>query len=94
MEGTHMAVRTDIAGIKHPRQADAHSAQPSQQTSKGRKATPFHDELPLLRREQLMARATPGPAARPPRPKRVRAGVPVQGRKKPPSQMHIRRDGG
>jgi hypothetical protein len=88
-----MAVRTDIVGIKRRRQADAPSAQPSQQASKGR-ATPFQDELPLLRRERLLARARLGPAAEPHRPKIPRTVAPVHGRKKPPSQMHIKRDGG
>jgi hypothetical protein len=88
-----MAVRTDIVGIKRRRQADAHGAQPSQQASKGR-ATPFQDEIPLLRRERLLARARLGPAADPPRPKIPRTVAPVHGRKKPPSQMHLKRDGG
>jgi hypothetical protein len=88
-----MAVRTDIVGIKNPRQASAHAAQPSQQASKG-KLTPFRDELPLLRRERLLARARLGPAAEPHLPKIPRAEAPVRGRKKPPSQMHIKRQGG
>jgi hypothetical protein len=88
-----MAVRTDTVGIKRRRQADATSAQPSQQASKG-KVTPFQDELPLLRRERLLARARLGPAAEPHHPKIPRTVAPVHGRKKPPSQMHIKRDGG
>jgi hypothetical protein len=88
-----MAVRTDIVGIKKPRQASARTAQPSQQTSKG-KLTPFQDELPLLRRERLLARARLGPAAEPHQPKIPRTVAPVRGRKKPPSQMHIKRTGG
>lgn len=88
-----MAVRTDTVGIKHLRQADAHTAQPSQHPSKGR-ALPFRDELPLLNRERLLARGRLGPAATPPKPKRAHTEAPVRGRKKPPSQMHLKRDGG
>ncbi len=88
-----MAVRTDIVGIKRRRQGDAPSAQPSQQASKGR-AIPFQDEIPLLRRERLLARARLGPAAEPHLPKIPRTVAPVRGRKKPPSQMHIKREGG
>ncbi|HYO56884.1 hypothetical protein [Archangium sp.] len=88
-----MAVRTDTVGIKNRRQADAHATQPGQQTSKG-KPIPFRDELPLLRRERLLARARLGPASEPRLPKIPHAEVPVRGRKKPPSQMHIKRSGG
>jgi hypothetical protein len=89
-----MAVRTDTVGIKNRRQAEVRAAQPSQQASKGRKATPFQDELALLRREKLLARARLGPAAEPHLPKIPRTVAPVRGRKKPPSQMHLKRDGG
>lgn len=88
-----MAVRTDTVGIKHRRQADARSAQPSQQASKGR-LLPFNDEIPLLRRDRLLSRATLGPAAYPPLPKTPRTTTLVLGRKKVPSQMHIKRQGG
>jgi hypothetical protein len=88
-----MAVRTDTVGIKNRRQADAHAAQPSQHPSKGR-PLPFGDELPLRKWERLMARARLGPAAEPHRPKRPHTEAPVRGRKKPPSQMHLKRDGG
>lgn len=88
-----MAVRTDTVGIKNVRQADAHRAQPSQQASKGR-LLPFHDEIPLLRRDRLLARATMGPAAVLPQPKALHSASLVTGRKKAPSEMHIRRSGG
>ncbi len=88
-----MAVRTDTVGIKNLRQASVHSAQPSQHTSKG-KPLPFRDEIPLLRRERLLARARLGPAAEPHLPKIPRTEAPVRGRKKPPSQMHLKREGG
>ena len=88
-----MAVRTDTVGRKNLRQASAHHAQPGQQTSKG-KPIPFQDELPLLRRERLLARGRPGPAAELHLPKTPRTVALVRGRKKPPSQMHIKRQGG
>jgi hypothetical protein len=88
-----MAVRTDMVGIKNLRQMGAHAAQPSQHASKGR-LLPFNDELLLERRERLMARVTLGPAAVLAQPKTARGEATVRGRKKPPSQMHIRRAGG
>ncbi|PTL83528.1 hypothetical protein DAT35_15170 [Vitiosangium sp. GDMCC 1.1324] len=80
-------------GIKNRRQADAHSARSGPQTSKG-KPLPFQDEIPLLRRERLLARARLGPAATLHLPKTLRLETSVRGRKKPPSQMHIKRHGG
>ena len=88
-----MAVRTDIVGIKNLRQVGAHAAQPSQQASKGR-LLPFNDEIPLLRRSRLLERVTLGPAAEPHLPKTPRLATSVHGRKKAPSEMHIRRAGG
>lgn len=88
-----MAVRTDTVGIKNLRQVGAHAAQPSQQASKGRQL-PFNDELLLQRRERLMARVTLGPAALLAQPKTPRGEATVRGRKKPPSEMHVRRTGG
>ena len=88
-----MAVRTDTVGIKNVRQASAHAAQPSQHASKG-KPIPFQDEIPLLRRDRLLARATLGPAFELHQPKTPRLSTLVRGRKKPPSQMHIKRMGG
>ena len=88
-----MAVRTDTVGIKRRRLAQAHAAQSGQQASKG-KPIPFRDELPLLRRDRLLARAKLGPASEPHLPKTPRLEAPVRGRKKPPSQMHLKRHGG
>lgn len=88
-----MAVRTDTVGIKNRRQVDAHAAQPSQQASKGR-PLPFQDEIPLLRRDRLLARVTLGPAFALHQPKTPRLSTVVNGRKKAPSEMHIRRAGG
>jgi hypothetical protein len=88
-----MAVRTDTVGIKNRRQVGVHAAQPSPQASKGR-PIPFHDEIPLMRRDRLLARVTLGPASEPHLPKTPRLATSVNGRKKPPSEMHIRRSGG
>ncbi|MCY1082718.1 hypothetical protein [Archangium lansingense] len=88
-----MAVRTDTVGIKNRRHAATHAVQHGPQTSKG-KPIPFRDELPLLRRERLMARARLGPASEPRLPKTPHPEAPVRGRKKPPSQMHLKRSGG
>ncbi|WP_375768680.1 hypothetical protein NR798_44555 [Archangium gephyra] len=88
-----MAVRTDTVGIKNRRHAAAHTVQHGPQTSKG-KPIPFRDELPLLRRERLLSRARLGPAAEPRLPKIPHPEAPVRGRKKPPSQMHLKRSGG
>lgn len=88
-----MAVRTNTVGIKNRRQADVHSARSGPQTSKGR-PIPFRDEIPLLKRERLLARARLGPAAELHLPKTLRMEAPVRGRKKPPSQMHLKRHGG
>jgi len=88
-----MAVRTDTVGIKNMRQVGAHAAQPSQQASKGR-LLPFQDEIPLMNRDRLLARATLGPAAVLAQPKTTRGEASVRGRKKAPSEMHIKRAGG
>lgn len=88
-----MAVRTDIAGIKRQRWVGPRQAQPHQHASKGR-PLPFPEEIPILKREQLLARATLGPASEQHLRKIPRTEAPVRGRKKPPSQMHIKRQGG
>jgi len=88
-----MAVRTDTVGIKNMRQVGVHASQPSQQASKG-KLLPFQDEIPMMKRDRLLARATLGPAAEIPQPKTPRGEATVRGRKKPPSEMHIKRIGG
>ncbi len=88
-----MAVRTKLVGIKNRRRADAKAAQPSQQASKGRKTLP-HDEAAALRRQQALERVTLGPAAEPHEPKSHRRKTGLQGRKKAPSQMRVKRAGG
>jgi hypothetical protein len=88
-----MAVRTKLAGIKNKRSVGAHSAQPSQQASNGRKTLP-RDEAALLRRQKALDRVTLGPAAEIHEPKSHRRKTSVQGRKKDPSQMGVKRSGG
>ena len=88
-----MAVRTKLVGIKNKRRADAKAAQPSQQASKGRKTLP-RDEAALLRREKALERVTLGPAAEIHEPKSHRRKTSLQGRKKAPSQMRVKRAGG
>ncbi|MDY7230125.1 hypothetical protein [Hyalangium rubrum] len=88
-----MAVRTKLAGIKNRRRVDARSAQPSQQASKGKKTLP-RDEAALLRREKALERVTLGPAAEVHEPKSHRRKTSLQGRKKAPSQMRVKRAGG
>ncbi|WP_224362816.1 hypothetical protein [Hyalangium versicolor] len=88
-----MAVRTKLAGIKNRRRVDARSAQPSQQASKGRKTLP-RDEAAALRREKALDRVTLGPAAEIHEPKSHRRKTGLQGRKKAPSQMRVKRAGG
>jgi hypothetical protein len=88
-----MAVRTKLVGIKNKRRADAKAAQPSQQASKGRKTLP-RDEAALLRREKALQRVTLGPAAEIHEPKSHRRKTSLQGRKKAPSQMRVKRAGG
>jgi hypothetical protein len=88
-----MAVRTKLAGIKNRRAVDARSAQPSQQASKGRKTLP-RDEAAALRRQKALDRVTLGPAAETHEPKSNRRKTSLQGRKKAPSQMRVKRAGG
>ncbi|WP_225412476.1 hypothetical protein [Stigmatella hybrida] len=88
-----MAVRTKVAGMKNPQSVDARAAQPSQHASKGKKTLP-RDEAALLRREKALARVTLGPAAEIHEPKSHRRATLVQGRKKAPSEMGVKRAGG
>jgi hypothetical protein len=88
-----MAVRTKLAGIKNRRQVDAHSAQPSQQATHGRKTLP-RDEAAALRRQKTLERVTLGPAAELHEPKSNRRKTSLNGRKKAPSQMRVKRAGG
>jgi hypothetical protein len=88
-----MAVRTKLVGIKNRRRVDAHSAQPSQQASKGRKTLP-RDEAAALRKQKALDRVTLGPAAELHEPKSHRRKTSLQGRKKAPSQMRVKHSGG
>ncbi len=88
-----MAVRTKIAGIKNRREVDVASVQNTQGTTHGRKTLP-RDEAALLRRETALKRVTLGPAAEEHKPKSNRGRTPVQGRKKAPSEMNVKRRGG
>ncbi|WP_208726582.1 hypothetical protein [Corallococcus terminator] len=88
-----MSVRTLMAGIKEKRRVGAHAAQPSVQASKGRKTLAHDDEAELLRQKDLK-RVTLGPAAGDHGPKRNNRGTGIRGRKKAPSQIHIKSAGG
>ncbi|GMU02358.1 hypothetical protein KH5H1_64780 [Corallococcus caeni] len=88
-----MSVRTRVAGIKNKRRVDPHAAQASVQASKGRKTLPHDDAAALLRQKELK-RVTLGPAASDHGPKRNNRGTGLRGRKKAPSQIHIKRAGG
>jgi hypothetical protein len=88
-----MAVRTPFVGIKNRRLARTYGAQQGPQSTHGR-GTPFREELVEQRRERLLGRAHLGPASVVHKPKRPRTEAPVRGRKKPPGQMHVKRDGG
>ncbi|MBE4746730.1 hypothetical protein G4177_00905 [Corallococcus sp. ZKHCc1 1396] len=90
---TSMSVRTLVAGIKNKRRVDAHAAQPSVQASKGRKTLAHDDEAALMRQKDLK-RVTLGPAASDHGPKRNNRGTGLRGRKKAPSQIHIKSEGG
>ncbi|XXF77764.1 hypothetical protein P2318_32650 [Myxococcaceae bacterium GXIMD 01537] len=88
-----MAVRTKIAGIKERREVGVKAAHSTQGTTHGKKTLP-RDEAAMLRREKALARVTLGPAAKEPTPKSHRGRTTVQGRKKAPSEMKVKRSGG
>ncbi|RKH37634.1 hypothetical protein [Corallococcus llansteffanensis] len=88
-----MSVRTPMTGIKNKRRVDARAAQPSVQASKGRKTLP-HDEAAAQLRQKDLKRVTLGPAAGDHGPKRNNRGTGLRGRKKAPSQIHIKSAGG
>lgn len=88
-----MAVRTTLAGIKNRRKVAVDTVQTSTGATRGKKTVP-RDEAALLRREAALKRVTLGPAAEEHKPKSHRGRTPVQGRKKAPSQMNVKRKGG
>lgn len=88
-----MAVRTKIAGIKNRREVAVDSVQTSTGATRGKKTLP-RDEAAALRREKALKRVTLGPAAEEHKPKSHRARTPLQGRKKAPSEMNVKRRGG
>ena len=88
-----MAVRTKLVGIKNRRLVDADAAQNSQGTTKGKKTLP-RDEAAALRRQKALERVTLGPAAELHEPKSNRRKTSLNGRKKAPSQMRVKRAGG
>ena len=88
-----MAVRTDQAGIRNKRKVGARSATPGTGATKGKKTLP-RDEAAALKREKTMSKMQMGPAATTSEYRRGRAESTVQGRKKAPSQMNVKRKGG
>ncbi|WP_375755914.1 hypothetical protein [Corallococcus exercitus] len=72
---------------------DPHAAQASVQASNGRKTLPRDDAAELMMQKALK-RVTLGPAAGDHGPKRNNRGTGLKGRKKAPSQIHIKRAGG
>ena len=89
-----MAVRTKQAGIKHKREVAPRSAQPSQGATGRRKTTLSADSADGLRRTFRAVGMKPGPAAKQSDYERGRMPPTVEGRKKPPSQMKLKRRGG
>ena len=89
-----MAVRTRQAGIKNKRDVGPQSALPSTGASRGRKTLP-RDEQVAAKRSKAAAKMKLGPAAN--AQSAYERGVPVStvnGRKKAPSQMHVKKKGG
>jgi hypothetical protein len=89
-----MAVRTIQSGVKHKRPVDPRSAQPSQGTPGSRRKTLPRDEAAAERRSSSAAKMRRGPAAKETEYERGRTPPTVNGRKKPPSQMKLKRQGG
>jgi hypothetical protein len=89
-----MAVRTIQSGVKHKRLVDPRSAQPSQGTPGSTRRTLPRDEAAADRRLSRAAKMRPGPAAKETGYERGRIPPTVNGRKKPPSQMKLKRQGG
>lgn len=88
-----MAVRTRQAGVKNKRDVGVRSATPSTGASKGKK-TLARDDAALKRRQKSESKMQLGPAAKEHDYERSSGGTAVRGRKKAPSQMHVKRKGG
>ncbi|HYX90128.1 MAG TPA: hypothetical protein VE782_01095 [Myxococcaceae bacterium] len=88
-----MAVRTTQSGVTHKRPVEPHSAQPSQGTAGSRRKTLPHDDAAAERRRSSTARMRLGPSAKETAYERGRIPTTVNGRKKPPSEMKLKRRG-
>ena len=88
-----MAVRTGQAGVKHKRAVGPRGAQPSQGTARSKRKTLPHDDAAAERRLSSTSKMKRGPAAKETTYKRGRIPTSVHGRKKPPSQMKLKRRG-
>lgn len=88
-----MAVRTDQAGVINKRKVGVKSALPGVGATRGKKTLP-RDEAAAMRREKSMASMQLGPAAEMTEYKRGRTESTVQGRKKAPSEMNVKKKGG
>ena len=89
-----MAVRTKQAGIKHKREVAPRSAQPSQGATGSRRTRLRADVADGLRRTFRAVGMKPGAAAKESGYERGRMPPTVEGRKKAPSQMKLKRRGG
>ena len=90
-----MAVRTGQAGVKNKRAINVRNSTPAKGTGRSRRKTVPRDEEAQLRRTKTDAKLKLGPAAKTMDAyDRGRAPPTVQGRKKAPSQMKLKRKGG
>lgn len=91
-----MAVRTRQAGVKNKRDVGVRSATTGQGSSGSRRKTLPRDDEAQLRRTKSNAKLKLGPAAKDDTNEYSRGRIPpsVQGRKKAPSEMKLKRPGG
>ena len=82
-----MAVRSDTVGIKNRRHGGDDAVKHGPQPSKGR-PTPFRDELPLLRRERLMAGRVWASLGAPPAEDSPRRGPRTRAKEAPQPDAH------
>jgi hypothetical protein len=88
-----MAVRTVQSGVKNKRVVGARGAQPSQGTAGSKRKTLPRDDAAAERRLSSASRMKRGPSAKETAYERGRVPTTVNGRKKPPSQMKLKRRG-